>query len=320
MAVYNDAITRGNGGANPDALVPQPFAAQVIEELPAASVLVNRARRVTMSANTYRQPVLSALPTAYWVTGDNGLKQTTTQEWQNVQLVAEELAALVPVPNAYMDDAAVPIWDEVRPRLVEAIGRAFDEAGLFGVNKPASWTSDDVYTAAVAAGNEVTSGTGSDVGVDIASLGTMLAKQGYAANGFASAPGFGWNLVGVRGTNGQPIYWSDPNQPNNKTLYGYALDEVMNGAFDATKASLIAADWSKIVVGVRQDITFSIHEDGIISDDTGKVIYNAMQQDSTILRVVFRGAYATAKPVTQLNKGKANVAPFAVLSPIAALS
>lgn len=320
MAVYNDAITRGAGGANPDALVPQPFAAQVIEELPAASVVINRGRRVTMSANTYRQPVLSALPTAYWVTGDNGLKQTATQEWNNVNLVAEELAALVPVPNAYMDDAAVPIWDEVRPRLTEAIGRAFDEAVLFGVNKPASWTSDDVYTAAVAAGNEVTSAA--DLGVSIASLGTTLAKQGYSANGFASAPGFGWNLVGVRGSNGQPIYWSDPANPNLKTLYGYALDEVMNGSFDATKASLLAADWSKIVVGVRQDITFSIHEDGIISDDTGKVIYNAMQQDSTILRVVFRGAYATAKPVTQLNKSKAagTFAPFAVLSPVAALS
>jgi HK97 family phage major capsid protein len=318
MATYNTAITRGAGGASPDALVPQPFAAQVIEELPQASVLLNRARRVTMSANTYRQPVLTALPTAYWVTGDNGLKQTATQEWNNVNLVAEELAALVPVPNAYMDDAQVPIWDEVRPRLVEAIGRAFDEAGLFGVNKPASWTSDDVYTAAVAAGNEVTSQ--SDVGISIAELGTTLAKQGYAASGFASAPGFGWNLVGVRGSNGQPIYWSDPANPNLKTLYGYSLDEVMNGAFDATKASLIAADWSKVVVGVRQDITFSIHEDGIVSDDTGKVIYNAMQQDSTILRVVFRGAYATAKPVTQLNKGMANKAPFAVLSPIAALS
>lgn len=320
MAVYTEAITRGNGGANPDALVPQPFAAQVIEELPAVSVLLNRAKRVTMSANTYRQPVLSALPTAYWVTGDNGLKQTSTQEWQNVNLVAEELACLVPVPNAYLDDAAVPIWDEVRPRLVEAIGRAYDAAGMFGVNKPASWTSDDVYSAAVAAGNEVT--TQGDVGVSIAQLGVTLAKQGYAATGFASAPGFGWNLVGVRGTNGQPIYWSDPANPNLKTIYGYAYDEVMNGAFDATKASLIAADWSKVVVGVRQDITFSIHEDGIISDDTGKVIYNAMQQDSTILRVVFRGAYATANPVTQLNKGKTagTFAPFAVLSPIADLS
>jgi HK97 family phage major capsid protein len=318
MTVYNTAITRGGGGASPDALVPQPFAAQVIEELPAASVVLNRGRRVTMSANTYRQPVLSALPTAYWVTGDNGLKQTATQEWQNVNLVAEELACLVPVPNAYMDDAAVPIWDEVRPRLVEAIGHAFDAAVLFGVNKPASWTSDDVFTAAVAAGNEVT--TNADVGISVAQLGVMLSKQGYAASGFACAPGFAWNLVGVRGANGQPIYQSDTSAPENKTLYGYALDEVMNGAFDATKASLIAADWSKIVTGVRQDITFSIHEDGVISDDTGKVIYNAMQQDSTILRVVFRGAYATAKPVTQLNKGMAHYAPFAVLSPIAALS
>lgn len=321
MATYNTGVFRGAGGASPDALVPQPFVAQVIKELPKASTLLNQARRVTMSANTYRQPVLSVLPTAYWVSGDNGLKQTTTEQWKNVNLVAEELAALVPVPNAYLDDSGIPIWDEIRPSLVEAIGSAFDAAGLFGVNKPASWTSSDIYSAATAAGNVVNPGTTDDLGTDVAKIGVALAKDGFAANGFAAAPGFSWNLVGFRSSQGAPIYLPNPvdNGPGGK-LYGYNLDEVLNGSWDATKASLIAADWTKVIVGVRQDITFSMHEDGIVSDDTGKVIYNAMQQDSTIMRVVFRGAYATANPVTRTNTTDSTRAPFAVLGPVAALS
>jgi HK97 family phage major capsid protein len=321
VATYNTGVFRGNGGASPDALVPQPFVAQVIKELPKASTLLNQARRITMSSSTTRQPVLSVLPQAYWVSGDNGLKQTTTEQWKNVNLVAEELAALVPVPNAYLDDSGIPIWDEIRPSLVEAIGSAFDSAGLFGVNKPASWTSDDLYTAATAAGNTVTPGGTDDIGVDVANLGVMLARDGFAANGFAVAPGFSWNLVGFRSSQGVPVYQPNPvdEGPGGK-LYGYNLDEVLNGAWDATKASMIAADWTKVIVGVRQDITFTMHEDGIISDDAGNVVYNAMQQDSTIMRVVFRGAFATANPVTRLQADETARAPFAVLGPIAALS
>lgn len=321
MATYNTAVTRGAGGASPDALVPQPFAAQVIKELPHASTLLNQGRRVTMSANTYRQPVLSLLPTAYWVNGDAGLKQTTTEQWKNVNLIAEELAALVPVPNAYLDDSGVPIWDEIRPSLVEAIGLAFDAAGIFGVSKPSSWTSAAIYDAAVAAGNTITPGGSDDPGQDVAKLGVMLAKDGFAANGFAAAPGFSWNLTGFRSAQGVPVYQPNPvsDGPGGK-LYGYNLDEVMNGSWDATKASLIAADWSKVIVGVRQDITFTMHEDGIVSDDNGVVIYNAMQQDSTIMRVVFRGAYATANPVTRTNPNDGTRCPFAVLGPIATLS
>lgn len=319
MATYNTGVFRGNGGASPDALVPQPFVAQVIKELPRASTVLNQARRVPMSTNTTRQPVLAVLPQAYWVSGDNGLKQTTTAEWKNVNLVAEELAALVPVPNAYLDDSGIPIWDEIRPSLVEAIGNAFDAATLFGVNKPASWTSDDLYTAATSAGNTVQPGS-EDPGVDVAKLGTLLARDGFAATGFAAAPGFSWNLVGFRSAQGVPVYQPNPADTPGGKLYGYTLDEVMNGAWDASKASMIAADWRKVITAVRQDITFTMHEDGVISDDSGAVVYNAMQQDSTIMRVVFRGAYATANPVTRTNTTESTRSPFAVLGPMANLS
>lgn len=319
MATYNTGVFRGAGGQSPDALVPQPFVADVIKELPQQSTVMNRARRVTMSSTTQRQPVLSVLPSSYWVGGDNGLKQTTTAQWKNVNLNAEELACLVPVPNAYLDDAGIPIWDEIRPSIVESIGKAIDEACLFGVNKPASWSSASLYDAAVAAGNLVTSTE--DPGVGVAQLGVTLAKDGYSANGFSSAPGYSWNLVGYRSAQGVPVYQPDPtgSGPGGK-LYGYGLDEVLNGSWDATKASLIAADWTKVIFGVRTDITFSMHEDGIVSDDSGKVIYNAMQQDSTIMRVFFRGAYATANPVTRVNEDEGTRCPVAVLGPDASLS
>jgi HK97 family phage major capsid protein len=312
---YNTGITRSSTTGDP--LVPTPVSNQIIQELPQASVMLNRARKVTMSALTYRQPVLASVPAAYWVSGDQGLKQTDLQTWANVVLQAEELAVLVPIPNAYIDDADVPIWDEVRPRLTAAIGKAFDEACLFGYNKPASWTSASIFDAATAAGNVVTSSA--DIGVGVADMGLQLAREGYGINGFAAAPGFLWNLTSYRTSQGLPIYNSNVDGTPGGNLYGYAMNEVMNGAWDPTKAALIAGDWDKAVVGVRQDITFDMSSDGVIADATGKVILSAYQQDSQIMRVVFRGAYALANPYTDLQPNAADRCPFSILSPVVAL-
>jgi HK97 family phage major capsid protein len=323
---YNTGITRGGGGASPDALVPQPVSTQIIEELPEHSALLTMARHVTMSALTDRMPVLSALPVAYWVTGDQGLKQTADQQWRNVILTAEELACIVPIPQAYLDDADVPIWDEVRPRVAEALGLMIDGAGIFGVNAPTSWqTYGSVYSSAIAAGNQVIPGTTDDLGTDIARLGVDLRKQGYRLSGFASAPGFTWNLTGYRNPQGYPIYVPGGDAIDNGPagrLYGYALNELGNGAWNADDAALIAGDWSHAILGLRQDITFEVFTEGVISDDTGKVILNLMQQDSVALRVVMRVGFALANPVTALSqaKGLTNISPFAVLGEVAALT
>lgn len=308
MAGYNESIARGAAGPT----VPEPVANEVIKELPHASVLLNRARQIRMSSKTLKQPILSALPDAYWVNGDSGLKQTTKAEWGSQTITAEELAALVVVPDALFDDSNIPIWDEVRPLLVEAIGRKVDQAGLFGVDKPASWPTA-VVPAAIAAGNTVASGTGADIAADVAALGGLVAEDGFAINGFASRPGLGWQLVGMRDGNGAPLYTPSLSAGAPAGLYGYPLNEVTNGSWDADEADLIAADWSKFIVGVRQDITFDISKDGVISDADGKVIVNAYQQDSKILRVVFRVGFQVANPVTRV--GGVTRYPAAVLTP-----
>jgi len=310
MAGSNEIITRGATGP----AVPEPVAQEVIQALPGASVLLNRARRVTMSSKTLKQPVLSALPDAYWVNGDTGLKQTTKAEWSNQVMTAEELAAIVVIPDALFDDSNVPLWDEVRPLLVEAIGRKVDQAGLFGVDKPTSWPTA-VVPGAVAAGNVVQEADGVDLAASVAALGGLVAGDGFAINGFASAPGLNWRLVGLRDTNGSPIYTPSLSAGAPANLYGYPLNEVTNGSWNAAAATLLAADWTKFVVGVRQDITFEVFNTGVISDADGKVIVNLMQQDAKALRVVFRVGFQVANPITRVGSGAKY--PAGVLTPAA---
>src|SRR5690606_17981507 len=297
------AIERQTGS---DPLVPEPVSDQIIQQLPASSAVLSMARRVTMSALTRRLPVLSVLPHAYFVGGDTGLKQTDRQQWRNVHLVAEELAVIVPVPEQYFDDSQIPIWDEVRPRLVEAAGALIDGACLFGVSKPATW-GDPVYQRAVAAGNRFVTGdtipgeTGpQDMAAEVAHLGELLAEDGFNVSGFASRPGLNWRLTRLRSADGVPIYQPDLTQPRRGSLYGLPLNETQNGAWNSTEAQLIAGDWSQAIVGLRQDISFRVFDSGVITDNEGKVVLNLMQQDSLAIRMVMRVAWAVANPANRL--------------------
>lgn len=295
-------------------LIPTQFATEIIQNAPQSSVVLSRATRVPMSTRTRTQPVLDTLPMAYWVGGDTGLKQTTKQNWKGLTITAEELAAIVPIPEAVIADSAIPLWPEIMPRLSAAIGLALDQAALFGVNKPSSFPTA-VVPAAISAGNVVAEGTGTDLAVDVASLGQKLAKQGFAGNGFASSPGLTWKLIGLRNANGTPIFVPSLAESTPATLYGYPLNEVTNGAWNADVAELLLADWLKFVVGVRQDISYKLLDQSVISDDDGKIILNLAQQDSVALRVTFRVGFQVANPLTELEKADAKRYPAGVITP-----
>lgn len=311
MPTYNNLVGRAD---LTDAMLPDQVISTILKEAPAASTVLNRARRVPMSSAKTKQPVLAALPEAYWVQGDTGLKETTKASWENVTMTAEELAVIVPIPDALVADSGVPLWSEIQPLLVEAIGKKVDQAALFGVDKPDSWPTA-VIPAAIAAGNSVTRGTGDDIAADIAQVARLVAEDGFSVNGFASKPGLQWELIGTRTETGAPLYSPalSPGQPSG--LYGFPLNEVSTGVWNTQTAELVAADWTKFVVGVRQDITFDMFREGVITDANGKVLLNLMQQDSKAIRVVFRVGFQVANPMTRLQTDSAKRYPAGVLVP-----
>ncbi len=320
--VYNTSISRTSGQA--DALVPEPLSTSIIEELPRKSAALSLMQRTTLSSKTQRIPVLDILPVSYWVSGDTGMKQTTFQGWKNVVLVVEELATIVPIPQAYLDDADMPIWSAVQPRMVESAGALIDNAVLFGLNKPATW-GESVFVGAKKTLQVVKAGTGVDYGVDVTNLAQKIVQAGYNPAGAAAMPGLSWKLVGIRSAQGVPIYEPDMQGGDgnaNGRLYGRQLAEIDNGAWNATStgAELLLGDWSKSMVGVRQDISFKMFTEGVVSNDSGKVILNLMQQDAVAMRMVMRLAYAVVNPVTILNPASSITArwPFGAILPTTA--
>lgn len=303
MAGYDEKIARSN------VPIPETIANEIIQTAAEHSVALRKMKPGRMSTKTLKTPVLSALPQAYWLSGDTALKQTTHAEWDNVVMTAEEVAVLLPIPNAVVDDTNIPLWETCKPLLAEAIGMKVDLATLWGIEKPASFPTA-LIPGAVAAGNVETVAANADLTQAIANLAGRVDEDGFVVNGFMAKPGFHWKLVGLRASDGHPIY-----DPSARQLYGVGIDEARNGSWQTTapETHLVAADWSKFIAAIRQDMTFDMFDQMVISDDAGKVIFNAAQQDSKVMRLVFRVGYQVANPITRVNTNNATRYPAGVL-------
>jgi hypothetical protein len=172
-------------------------------------------RQIRMATNQTRMPVLSALPTAYFVTGDTGLKQTTEAAWANKYINVEEIAAIVPIPEAVLADAiGFDVWGNVMPLLQNAIARALDAAIFFGVNKPASWPNA-IATDAATAGNTVNRGTATaaqgGLAGDLSAAFATVERDGFDVNGFVANSTYKGLLRDVRDTQGRQLLDTNGN-------------------------------------------------------------------------------------------------------------
>lgn len=314
---YNKVIDRSDATA----LIPEEVSREIVQGVAETSACLRLFRRLpNMSRKQQRIPVLSALPTAYFVNGDTGLKQTTEQAWENKYLNAEEIACIVPIPEAVLDDADYDIWAEVRPRIVEAFGVVIDAAILFGTNAPASWP-DSILDGATSAGHVVALGTGADIYDDIMGENgviSLVEEDGYMVNGHIAAMTMKAKLRGLRDTSGQPIFVRSMQDRTRYELDGEPMEFPANGAFDVTEALMFSGDFRQAVYAIRQEITYKVLTEAVIQDNTGAIVYNLAQQDMVALRAVMRLAWQVPNPVTRLQPTEAQRYPFAVLTPAAA--
>lgn len=304
---YDSLVSRTDAAA----LVPEEVSSAMLTSLSEQSSVLALGTRIPMSRNQTRFPVLSALPTAYFVSGDTGLKQTTEAAWANKYMYVEEIATIVPIPEAVLDDAGFDVWGSIQPLMESAIARTLDAAVIFGTNAPTTWaTEGNLVADAVSAGNVVARGTNNaaagGIQGDLSDLVGTLEADGYVPNGAVGNVTLKARLRQVRATTGEQIAFpADIPQPT------YALPGLWPTGLSA--AELLVGDFTNLVVGVRQDMTYKLITEGVITDNTGAIVYNLPQQDMVALRLVFRAAYAVSNPINYQEGTEADRYPFAVL-------
>jgi HK97 family phage major capsid protein len=316
LNAYNNVISRTDAGA----LIPEEVSNTMLtnlQERAQGSATLKLFRRVPVGRAQVRFPVLSALPVAYWVTGDTGLKQTTEVNWANKYLNIEELAVIVPIPENVLDDADTPIWEQVQPLCEEAAARTIDAAVWFGTNAPASFPTN-VVAAAIAAGNTATIGTstaaqGGIVGDHSTMVGTLEADGYDATGGIANRT--------IRGTarqarNSQGDRFGEIMvDKTGVEIDGVRYEHPMRGLWPtgSGSAAAVALDSQEFVVGVRKDISWKLLDQAAIFDNNGDLIYNLPQQDMVAMRMTMRAGWQVSNAINYDQATEASRYPAAVL-------
>jgi HK97 family phage major capsid protein len=280
-----------------------------------------------------RIPVLSQLPIAYWVAGasldarDIGMKQTTSLQWDNVYLNAEEMAVIVPIAKNLLDDMDFDFWTEIKPKVTEAFGVALDEAIFFGVNAPATFPTSIVASAA-AAGNVILAGASAvDYLDDVNNAMATVEADGFDVTGFWARRQVKAKLRGLRDTTKGMLYYPDTSpteSPNVGSLYGepviFSNAGLSGFATGAANYSMIGGEWDQSMLAVRDDISMEMFDTGVITDNGSPPViqFNLMQQDMVALRIVARFAWAVPNPVNRQQSTKASRYPFFALQQKAA--
>jgi HK97 family phage major capsid protein len=311
---FDNIISRTDAAAT----IPEEVSNELLKYSAAESAAMTYFKRIPVGKAQVRMPIWSALPTAYWVNGDTGQKQTTEVNWSNKYLNIEELAVIVPVPDNVLADAGVPIWDEIMPAMTEAFGRALDAAIFFGTSAPASFP-DDIYTSLDAAANDITEGTVAASGGYMADVDLALAAleaDGYEADLIVASTAFKGKLRGARASDGQRL---DVGRISGdlKMVDGIDIVYPMRGLWPTTTGSVSPRAFflqrDQFILGIRQDIGFKVFTEGVIQDDSGTIIYNLMQQDMSAMRMTFRVGWQVANLINRDQSVEASRYPAASL-------
>lgn len=311
---FNSVISRTDA----QALIPEEVTSDIIQNVPQNSAVLQLARRLpNMPTNQTRMPILSALATAYFVTGDTGQKRTTEMAWENRFIDAEELAVIVPIPENVLDDASYDVWGEVRPRIEEAMGVAFDQAVLYGTNAPGNWPTN-IVQGSTNAGHTIALGAVGDLYDDIFSAGGTLSfveEDGFLVTGHIGALNMRARLRGLRDADGYPLFNSAMKETTRYALDGTEIVFPLNGSVIPGTSLLISGDWNQVVYSIRKDITYKLLDQATIHDAAGNVVFNFAQQDMVGLRATFRLGWQLPNPINRVNQTAATRYPFSVLTP-----
>lgn len=269
--------------------VPVEMATDIMKEIVRGSSVLRLANVQEMNSDTKKYPIMTEGPGAYWV-GEGERIKTSGAQWIFPEMVAKKLAVIIPVTKEKMEDTTINVFEELKPTIAEAFYKAIDGACLFGIGSP---FAKNIFQVATDAGNVVEDET-STLDLDVSDLMAKVEDAGLEVNGFAAHFGIKNRLRKLRDGNGNQLFVPGVDQ---NELYANPIEFSRNGAWDKTKAQVLAGDWAKCLVGIRQGIEYEILKEATLQgtlDADGKPISLA-EQDLIAIKATMRLGFLPIK-------------------------
>ncbi len=270
--------------------VPKEQAKEIMRETARGSSVLRLSKVEPMTSDNKKFPVLTEGPGAYWV-GEGERIQTSKAQWIFPEMKAKKLAVIIPVTKEKLKDTTIDVFNELKGPIAEAFYTAIDAACIFGTNSP---FERNIYQAAVDAENYIIDGTSESLDLDVSDTMALVEDAGIDVNGFAAHYGVKNNLRKLRDANGNALYVPGVDQ---NEFYSNPIEFSRNGSWDKEKAEIIAGDWNKSLVGIRDGIEYEILKEATLQgtlDSDGKPISLA-EQDMVAIKATMRLGYLPIK-------------------------
>lgn len=268
--------------------VPVEQATEIIKMVTRGSSILRMSKVDEMKSDKKKFHVLTDGPGAYWV-GEGERIQTSGATWIHPEIEAKKLAVIIPVTKEKLEDSTISVFEELKPEIAEAFYKAIDAACLFGINSPFKTNIMKAVTD-----NKMIVVDNSNIDIAVSDAMALIEENGYDPSGFIGRVGVKNMLRKLRDANGAPAY---VNGTNGGELYGQAIEFVRNGAWDNTKADLIAGEFKYSLVGIRAGIKYEILTEatlqGTLGND-GKPLSLA-EQDMIAIKATMRLGYLVVK-------------------------
>lgn len=241
--------------------VPAEITQEIQELIARGSTVLRMGKTTQMKSDKKKVPVMVEGPGAYWV-GEGERINTSKAEWIFPELEAKKLAVIIPVTKEKMEDATLDVFEELKPSIAESFYTAIDAAALFGTGSP---FAKSVFTAAVAADHLIVIGTNKSLDLDVSDT-MALVEDSCDVNGFTAHYGIKNDLRKLRDNSGNALYVPGTD---TSTLYSEPIEFSRNNAWDKKKAEVIAGDWNKLLIGVKDDIQYEILKEATLQNTLG---------------------------------------------------
>ena len=301
---------------NKSVVLPVEYGREIIRGLVGRSKALELGRRLPdMRGKTYKLNVNSYLPVAGWVKNTQSTpnaegteinrKPVGTYAFEGIDLVAEELAVIVPISENTLEDVedfGIELAAELQEQVIGAFQEAIDSAVFFGVGAP--W---GVQSGFPVSGGLVAGATGASAVVSWNGQGgtsfyeaindamTLVEKSGYLPNAILGGPSINSAFRGAITTLGV-------NVTDQGEIGALARHIDLTGGFNESTAFAIVGDFRYLVYSFREEMAMKLlTESSIYDPNTGALLYALAQQDMIALRFVMRLGFALPNPVNRVS-------------------
>ena len=270
---------------NKDGTIPKKYNELILKEVMEGSKVMQLAKYEEMDEKEKEFQYFAKGPGAYWV-GEGEKIQTSKAQWLTCKMVAKKLGVIIPCSREFLHYKMSDFFEEMRPRIAEAMYQKFDNAALLNMENPFPQSLEE---SATSAGHTVSGGITYD---NILAMEDALSEEDYDINAFVSTKKNRSTLRNVHKIENGVVVESLYDRSND-TLDGYPVVNLKA----LEKGNLYAGDFDYMYYGIPYAMSYKVDESAQLStiENADGTPVNLFEQELVALRVTMDVAFMIVK-------------------------